>query len=115
MPWNIGIRNNTETLYIPQIVYWGIYEAILPALELIMFFRVFQDGIRVSTLKFPGWEIDTFPTFEQAQEHAVKWCYPCIITNYKEWPHPKELNVPVNMSYCEIPVMIEIKEVSGDY
>lgn len=74
-------------------------------------YRVFQDGMRCNDYNIKGWNNDTFLTMEEAQEYAVKWCYPCIINNYKEWPHPKELNLEVNMSYCEFPVMMSIREV----
>lgn len=75
-------------------------------------YQVFENGKPCSSYAIKGWEQDTFSTFEAAQEFAVKWCYPARIDNFKDWPHPIEINVPVNMSYCEYPVMMEIREVT---
>ena len=76
-------------------------------------YQVLQDGKPCSEYKIKGWEIDTFDTFEQAADFSVRWCYPCIIENYQEWPHPTLIDTPVNMSYCEFNVMMEIREVQS--
>ena len=76
-----------------------------------MAYRVFQNGLRCNDYNIKGWDNDTFPTIEEAQLYAVKWCYPCHADNYKDWPHPTELDIEVNMSQCEFPVMMSIKKV----
>ena len=74
-------------------------------------YRVFENDKRCNDFNIEGWDNDTFPTLEKAQKYAVEWCNPCMIVNYKDWPHPTQLDVEVNMSYCEFPVMMSIKKV----
>ena len=76
-----------------------------------MAFRVFENGKRCNDFNIKGWDNDTFSTLEEAQEYAVKWCFPYTITNYKEWPHPTELDTEIDMSYCGVPVIMSIKQV----
>ena len=76
-------------------------------------YQVFENNQPCSTYAIKGWEKDTFDTFEEAQKFAVEWCYPAQIDDFREWLHPTELGVPINMSYCEFPVMMCIKEVQA--
>lgn len=74
-------------------------------------FRVFENGKRCSAYNIPSWNIDTFKTKEEAEVFAAMWAYPVSKEQAKEYIQKMELNVPVNMTMSEFPVMMEIRKV----
>ena len=85
-----------------------------------MKFQVYQDGIpadsnsRQYIKNGKGWDNSVFDTFEEANIYAVLWARPYDLQmaqvaskNYLKM----EINSPIDMSYCEFPIMMEIREV----
>jgi hypothetical protein len=77
-----------------------------------MAYQVFQDGKPCSSYKINGWNIDTFETQKEAEEFAVFWAYPISRNLIQSFYRPMKLNVPIDMSMGETPVMMEIRKLS---
>lgn len=75
-------------------------------------YRVYQDGIRCKDYKVKGWDTDTFNTKREAEVFATLWCYPVSFEHAPMYSREMPLNQPVDMSMCEFPVWMEIREVS---
>ena len=72
-------------------------------------FQVFENGKPCDAANFgvhESWNNSKFTTFTQAKKYAQNWCgeQAFLIQNI----HP---NVPVDISMCEYPVLIEIREI----
>ena len=76
-------------------------------------YQVFQDGKPCASYKIADWNVDTFDTFYEAQVFAAHWAYPVDKETAKQFVRPMELNVPINMSMCECPLMMEIRKVQA--
>lgn len=82
-------------------------------------FKVYQDGTPADHAHFPevheSWDKSEFDTLFEAQVYAVHWAQPISRETAKEFvkgglDERLQVGVPVNLSPCEVPVMMTIQE-----
>lgn len=80
---------------------------------------VYQDDKPANCHHYPevdaSWNNCIFDSFEEAAIYAIMWCYPfdkeTAEVSYSQNSSMFVVNEPMNMSMCEIPVMMTIKEI----
>lgn len=100
-----GANYVDDSLEINEDVFQEIYYCETNTKKHEMF-QVFQDNAHAGF----GWDASIFNNFDDAVIYAHKWAYP-IFTGVT---HKMELDVPVDMSMCGVPVMMTIKEYGDE-
>lgn len=82
------------------------------------YYQVFQDGKPADIIGYPEfkgecWSNSSFLTLREAQLYAILWAYPFGIEVAEKVLEQMEFlpGTPIDMSMCEFPVMMEIREI----
>jgi len=88
--------------------------------EMKMKYQVFQDNEPADCFHQNNisrtWNNSIFDSFEEAIKYAIHWSYPYDSEEIEKvyngyWKDKVIVNIPVNMSICEFPVMMEVREI----
>lgn len=79
-----------------------------------MAYMILENNQPIDSYGIGDWNKSIFEDWDDAVLHAHRWAYPHEFETIKDCFIPMVENFPVDMSMCEIPVMIEIRKIEND-